>query len=87
MTSNVIGTSSCHQLICLSLAAGMPVHSLRVTKVTWGLFFYLIEIAWDHGNEPLLVFTQWQDLLTTLMNRHGQRTTYSKITPQSAELM
>lgn len=41
------------QLICLSVAAGMPVRCLRESKVTCWLFFYLIEIAWDQGNEPL----------------------------------
>lgn len=42
-----------HQLICLSVAAGMTFRYLHVSKVTFWLFFYLIEIAWDQGNEPL----------------------------------
>lgn len=49
---DVIGTSSWASAN-LSIAAGMPVRCLRVSKVTCWLFFYLIEIAWDQGNEPL----------------------------------
>lgn len=83
-----VGTASCHQLICLCVTAGMPVHCLRVSKVTCWLFFYLTEIAWDQASSLCGVHAKAGFISDSLhcfeslqgdMNRQGQRMRYSKI--------